>query len=107
MRLIDQLTAHPLLDERPIKHVLEPMGFEVHVESVESPCPDDMPEEHQRFTEDPDAYLEGLDFDVPDGFTELGRWETEEAEIVLLAVKPATALALALMTPVDDAEVLE
>lgn len=105
MRLIDQLTNHPLLEERPVKHIFEPMGFEVHIETVEEPDPDEQPKESERYLADVEGYMNALPFDVPAGFTELGRWGTEDAEIVMLAVKPTTQLAKALMAPVDQVEV--
>lgn len=99
MRLIDQLTNHPLLEERPVKDIFEPMGFETHLHIVEEPDPDEQPEESERYLADVEAYMDALPFDVPAGFTELGRWGNEDSEIVMLAVKPSTPLAQALMAP--------
>ncbi|MDR5867973.1 hypothetical protein [Halomonas koreensis] len=103
MRLIDQLTNHPLLEERPVKFIFEPMGFEVHVEVVEEPDPDEQPEESERYLADIEAYIDALPFVPPQGFTELGRWSNEDSEIVMLAVKPTTPLANLLMLSVDGA----
>lgn len=102
MRLIDQLTSHPLLEERPVKGVFEPMGFEVHIETHEVPDPDFEPKEHERYLFDIDAYMDSLPFNQPRGFTGLGRWESENGDIVMLAVKPTTALAEALMAPATE-----
>ena len=102
MRLIDQLTNHPLLEERPIKHVFEPLGFEIHIETHEVPDPDDEPKEHERYLSDIDGYMDSLPFKQPQGFTGLGRWESEDGHIVMLAVKPTTALAEALMAPAPE-----
>ncbi|MBB3142788.1 hypothetical protein [Halomonas organivorans] len=105
MRLIDHVTAHPLLDERPVKDVLEPLGFDIHIETLETPDQDEEREDAERFEADPEAFMAGMEFSVPEGFTELARFDTEDCEIVMLAVKPVTAVALALMAPVDEAEV--
>ncbi|WP_136247966.1 hypothetical protein [Halomonas borealis] len=88
-----------------MKFIFEPMGFEVHVEIAEEPDPDEQPEESERFLADIEAYMDALPFSVPEGFTELDRWSNEDSEIVMLAVKPTTALARALMAEVDEAEV--
>lgn len=99
MRLIDQLTNHPLLEEHPVKDVFEPMGFEIHTNVVEEPNPDEQPEESDRYLADVETYMGALPFNMPEGFAELGRWSNEDSEIVMLAVKPTTPLAQALMAP--------
>ncbi|SDF71990.1 hypothetical protein SAMN05216571_101372 [Onishia taeanensis] len=103
MRLIDQLTNHPLLEERPVKDIFEPMGFEVYLDVVYEPDPDEQPEESERYLADIEAYIDVLPFAPPEGFAELGRWSNEDAEIVMLAVKPTTPLAEALMAPAPEA----
>lgn len=99
MRLIDHVTAHPLLDERPVKEVLEPLGFDIHIETLETPDQDEEREDAERFEADPEAFMAAIDFKPPEGFTELARFDTEDSEIVMLAVKPTTPLAQALMAP--------
>lgn len=107
MRLIDQLMQHPLLVERSIPQVLEPMGFEVHIRAVEAPVDEDEePENHEAFMRDPAAYMDSLPFEVPEGFVELGRFDTEDSEIVFLAVRPTTPLAGMLLAPADEEAVL-
>lgn len=106
MRLIDHLTSHPLLEERPVRQVFEPLGFDVHLETQDPPVdPHGDKEAFERFARDPVAYMESLPFDIPDGYTDMGRWETED-EIVMLAVKPTTALAELLLAQEETAEPL-
>ncbi|MBZ9574641.1 hypothetical protein [Modicisalibacter sp. MOD 31.J] len=99
MRLIDELIQHPLLEERNIHQVLEPMGFVVHIQSEETPDEYEEPKKHEAFTRDPSAYMYSLHFEVPDGFIEIGRFDTEDSDIVFLAVKPTTSLARLLLAP--------
>ncbi|WP_280564928.1 hypothetical protein [Chromohalobacter sp. 48-RD10] len=106
MRLIDQLLSHPLFEEQCIKRILEPLGFEVHAEFQETPDRDEEPENTERFEASPEAYMAAISFKVPDGFTELTRFDTEDCEIVMVAVKPANALAEILMAREETVEPL-
>ncbi|MBR9770001.1 MAG: hypothetical protein GYB54_02595 [Gammaproteobacteria bacterium] len=101
MRLIDELIAHPLFEERPAKAVLEPLGFSIHAVFQEVPDEDEEPEDAERFRADPVGFMSQVLFEVPEGFAELARFDTEDCEIVLLAVKPTTPLAHALMAPAE------
>ena len=101
MRLIDQVTAHPLLEEHPVKDVLEPLGFDIHIEMRDTPDQDEEREDAQRFEADPEAFIAAIAFDPPEGFIELARFDTEDCEIVFLAVKPTSPLARALMAPAE------
>ncbi|MCK2042521.1 hypothetical protein KZO83_07440 [Chromohalobacter sp. TMW 2.2308] len=103
MRLIDQLLEHPLFEEQCVKRILEPLGFEVHVECQETPDRDEEPENTERFEASPEAYMAALTFEVPEGFTELARFDTEDCEIVMVAVKPTTALAELLLAQEETA----
>ncbi|MDT8895444.1 hypothetical protein RSO41_12335 [Halomonas sp. I1] len=103
MRLIDDLMgSHPLLEERPVKRILEPFGFQIHIETQDVPCEMDDPQGHDKFCADPQGFMDALSFSIPEGFTELDRFETEDGEIVMLAVQPITPLAHLLMLPVDS-----
>ena len=106
MRLIDQLLEHPLFEERCVKRILEPLGFEVHVECQETPDRDEEPENTERFEASPEAYMAALTFEVPEGFTELARFDTEDCEIVMVSVKPITALAELLLAQEETADPL-
>ncbi|WFF40423.1 hypothetical protein EVC62_02300 [Salinicola endophyticus] len=108
MRLIDLLTQHPLLDiELPIRDIFGPLGFEVHIECHEPPiAPEDLGHEaFETYARSPDAYIASLSFEVPDGFVEVCRFENEDA-IVLLALKPLTALAELLLAQEETGEAL-
>ncbi|MDN3525673.1 hypothetical protein QWY79_10400 [Halomonas sabkhae] len=100
MRLIDQLLDHPLLEERPVKRILEPLGFHVHIETLDIPDQDEEPEDAERFGADPNAFMAAIAFEVPVGFTELDRFDNEDGEIVMLAVKPNSQMAASMMAPV-------
>ncbi|MCT8506185.1 hypothetical protein [Chromohalobacter moromii] len=104
MRLIDQLLEHPLFEERPVDQVFEPLGFDVHLGTQDPPLdPDDDKEAFESFARDPDAYIQSLPFAIPEGYTDMGRRETED-EIVMLAVKPISSLAELLLAQEEAAE---
>ncbi|SDF68990.1 hypothetical protein SAMN05216571_101226 [Onishia taeanensis] len=92
-----QLLEHPLFEETRIDQVLEPFGFEVHTEILDLPCPHEDPVGFEAFEKTPSAYLDGLEFDILQGFTEIARFDTEDSEIVLVAVRAKTAFAQLLL----------
>lgn len=92
-----QLLAHPLFEEREAWEVLAPFGFEVDVRSTELPDEDDNPEEFAQFTENVEAYIEALEHTPPEGFTEIARFETEDADIVFVSVWAKTVFAQLLL----------
>jgi hypothetical protein len=88
-----QLLAHPLFEEREAWEILAPFGFEVDVRSTELPDEDDNPEEFAQFSQNVEAYIEALEHTPPAGFTEVARFETEDADIVFVSVRAKTAFA--------------
>lgn len=108
MRLIDLLTQHPLLDtELPVGEIYQPLGFEMHIETHEPPIdPEDIDQAaFDHYWRDQESYIDSLAFAPPDGFVEVGRYENEDA-IVLLALKPLTALAELLLSQEETGEAL-
>lgn len=93
-----QLLAHPMFEERPIKDVLEPFGFEVRVETTEPPVDpafdDDLSVD--AYASDPQAYIDSLNFQHPLGFTEIVRGE-DENDIFSVAVRAKTVFAQLLL----------
>ncbi|SHK37121.1 hypothetical protein [Halomonas caseinilytica] len=93
-----QLLDHPLFEERPLKDVLEPFGFEVNIETVEPPIDPalDNAEDVDAYANDPLAYIAGLSFEHPTGFTEIHRNENED-DIFSVAVRAKTVFAQLLL----------
>ncbi|MFW6345836.1 MAG: hypothetical protein ACOC0M_05860 [Halomonas sp.] len=93
-----QLLDHPLFEERPIREVLAPFGFEVSVETIEPPVDpaidDDLAVD--AYAEDPQAYIDSLNFQHPLGFTEICRGEDED-NIFSVAVMAKTVFAQLLL----------
>lgn len=84
-----QLLDHPLFEERPIREVLEPFGFEINIHAIEAPCEDqgDDPDVIDAYAEDPRGYIDSLEFPHPAGFTEVYRAENEDGDIISVAVR--------------------
>lgn len=93
-----QLLDHPLFEERPLKDVLEPFGFEVNIETVEPPIDPalDNAEDVDAYANDPLAYIAGLNFEHPAGFTEIHRNENED-DIFSVAVRAKAVFAQLLL----------
>lgn len=93
-----QLLDHPLFDERPTREVLEPFGFQVNIETVEPPIDPafDKAEDLEAYANDPVAYIAGLSFEHPAGFTEIHRNENED-DIFSVAVRAKTVFAQLLL----------
>lgn len=93
-----QLLDHPLFEERPLKDVLEPFGFEVNIETVEPPIDPalDNAEDVDAYANDPLAYIARLNFEHPAGFTEIHRNENED-DIFSVAVRAKTVFAQLLL----------
>lgn len=94
-----QLLDHPLFEERPFKHILEPFGFEISVGTIEPPIDPavDDPAAIDAYANDPETYIAGLSFEHPQGFTEIDRGENEDGEIYSLAVRAKTVFAQLLL----------
>ncbi|TFH86626.1 hypothetical protein EQG41_11795 [Billgrantia azerbaijanica] len=94
-----QLLAHPLFDERPLREIFEPFGFEVSIKLTEPPidpaCDD--PADLDAYANDPQAYINGLAFEHPAGFTEVDRSENDEGDIYSVAVRAKTVFAQLLL----------
>lgn len=97
MRHNHLLFDHPLFEEKPIKEVLEPFGFEVDVQFHEPPCSIEQPEEADAYARDAMAYIDGLTFEHPHGFTEIYRGDNEDSEIFSVAVRAKTVFAQLLL----------
>ncbi|WP_447043940.1 hypothetical protein [Vreelandella sp. H-I2] len=92
-----QLLTHPLFEEREPWEILQPFGFESNVHSTELPDEVENPEEFAQFAQDAKAYIKGLDHTPPPGFSEIARFETEDADIVFVSVRPKTLFAMSLL----------
>ncbi len=97
MRHNHQLLDHPLFEEKPIKEVLEPFGFEVDVQFHEPPCSIEQPDEADAYARDAMAYIDGLTFEHPHGYTEIYRGDNEDSEIFSVAVRAKTPFVEALL----------
>lgn len=97
MRHNHLLLDHPLFEEKPIKEVLEPFGFEVDVQLHEPPCSMEQPEEADAYARDAMAYIDGLTFEHPTGFTEIYRGDNEDSEIFSVAVRAKHVFAQLLL----------
>ncbi|OBX35629.1 hypothetical protein A8U91_04703 [Halomonas elongata] len=93
-----QLLDHPLLEERPLKDVLEPFGFEVSVDAIEPPIDPAIDDEQavDAYAESPQAYIDSINFQHPAGFTEIFRGE-DENDIFSVAVRAKTVFAQLLL----------
>lgn len=82
-----QLLDHPLFEDRPIRAILQPFGFEVSIEVTELPIDAAFDDEGDMncYSNDPRAYIDSLNFQHPAGYTEVSRFETED-DIVSVAV---------------------
>lgn len=93
-----QIFEHPYFEERPVKDILEPFGFEVHLNTHELPIDElDTDEDCSLYSTDPSAYIEQLENTSPAGYTEIARFETEDADIVFVSVRPKTLFAMSLL----------
>ncbi|MCH4563380.1 hypothetical protein MKP05_09585 [Halomonas sp. EGI 63088] len=94
-----QLLDHPLFDERPIRHVLEPFGFEINIHAIESPIDPAVDDEDvmDAYAADPRTYIDSLEFPHPAGFTEVYRDEDEDGDIISVAVRAKTVFAQLLL----------
>lgn len=95
-----QLLDHPLFEERAIREVLEPFGFQVNIESDEPPIDPavDDPAAIDAYAEDPQAYIDSLEFTHPAGFTEVYRDEAEDGDIISVSVRAKTVFAQLLLS---------
>ncbi|WP_342594553.1 hypothetical protein AAGT95_16840 [Salinicola lusitanus] len=107
MRLIEIVYCHRLFDERLPREIFEPLGFKVYTECLDPPIhPEDIDEEFfECYLRNPQTYIDSLPFEVPAGFVEVDRYENEEA-IVLLALKPTSAIAELLLAQIETGEAL-
>ncbi|WIX34115.1 hypothetical protein QO259_05490 [Salinicola sp. JS01] len=100
MRLIEIVYNHARFDELPPERIFAPLGLEVHTECHEHP------EVSLNDTSlDIASFISSLPFTPPAGFVEVARYDTEDA-IVLLALKPLTALAELLLAQEETGEAL-
>lgn len=76
------LFDHPLFDEKPVKDILEPFGFLVHIDTHELPNDLDGGSEYERYQANPDAYIDQLENTAPVGYTEIARQENEDGIII-------------------------
>lgn len=94
-----QLLDHPFFEEQPFNDVLEPFGFETSIKLVNPPidpeCDD--PAAIDAYASDPQAYIDGLTFSHPAGFTEVDRSENDEGDIYSVAVRAKTVFAQLLL----------
>ncbi|WP_198651174.1 hypothetical protein [Salinicola sp. CPA57] len=104
MRLIEIVYSHRLFDERLPREIFGPLGFDVHTECHEPPIdPEDIDQEaFETYARSPDSYIASLPFEVPAGFGEAVRYESEDCT-VLLALKPLTPLAELLLAQEETA----
>ncbi|MDO0945948.1 hypothetical protein [Chromohalobacter israelensis] len=88
-----------MFEEQPLQDILEPFGFEVSLRTTEPPidlaCDD--PDAINNYAADPQAYIEGLAFQHPSGFTEVDRGENDEGDIYSVAVRAKTVFAQLLL----------
>ncbi|NDL70536.1 hypothetical protein [Vreelandella alkaliphila] len=92
-----QLFDHPYFEERPVKDILEPFGFEVHFNTHELPIDAlDTDEDCSLYSTDPSAYIEQLESTAPPGYTEIYRSENEDG-ILIVSVLPKTLFAQLLL----------
>lgn len=92
-----KLLAHPLFEERDVKEVLEPFGFEVNLHFDDAPCAEQEPEAWSLFEKETAAYVDSIDYAPPTGFTELGRFVNEDSDITIISVRAKSDFACALL----------
>lgn len=90
--LIDTLLEHPLFEERPIREVLEPMGFVVEIQAVEY---GELGGDHLEFDEI-DKRLTAYAYRPPEGYLEVARWQGED-DCVIVSVRPTDAFSTLLL----------
>ncbi|XKE45714.1 hypothetical protein LG302_00815 [Halomonas organivorans] len=92
------LLDHPLFEERPVREVLEPFGFEVSVDAIEPPIDPAIDDDQavDAYAENPQAYIDSINFQHPAGFTEIFRGE-DENDIFSVAVRAKTVFAQLLL----------
>ncbi|QFU01240.1 hypothetical protein FIU83_06270 [Halomonas sp. THAF5a] len=94
-----QLLDHPLFEEQPFQDILEPFGFEVSIKLIDPPidpaCDD--PAAIDAYANDSQAYIDGLTFEHPPGFSELDRSENDEGDLYSVAVRAKTVFAQLLL----------
>lgn len=91
------LLTHPLFEEKPLTDVLEPSGFDVSVEHLELPCEIEQQADAAVYAQDPASYIRKLFVEHPSNFTEVYRGETEDCEVLSVAVRPKTVCAQLLL----------
>lgn len=93
---IHQIFEHPYFEERPVKDILEPFGFEVHTVTHELPSDLDGGDDYARYEAEPDTYIDQLDNTAPAGYTEIYRAENEDG-ILIVSVRAKTVFAQLLL----------
>lgn len=78
-----QLFEHPLFEERPVKDILEPFGFLVHIDNHEFPDELDGGEDYTLYSTNLDAFIDSLENHAPKGFIEVARFENEDGPIIV------------------------
>ncbi|MFS8175009.1 hypothetical protein [Vreelandella titanicae] len=92
-----QIFEHPYFEERPVKDILEPFGFEVHHNTHELPIEElDTDEDCSLYSTDPSAYIDQLENTAPSGYKEIARFENEDG-ILIVSVLPKTLFAMYLL----------
>ncbi|SHL08490.1 hypothetical protein [Halomonas caseinilytica] len=94
-----QLLDHPMFDEQPLEEILKPFGFEVSLKLTEPPIDPvvDVPEAIDAYANNPNAYIDRLSFEHPNGFTEIDRSENDDGDIYSVAVRAKTVFAQLLL----------
>lgn len=92
-----QIFEHPYFEERPVKDILEPFGFEVHLNTHELPIDAiDTDEDCSLYSTDPSAYIDQLENTAPSGYKEIARFENEDG-ILIVSVLAKTFFAQRLL----------
>lgn len=92
-----QIFEHPYFEERPVKDILEPFGFEVYLNTHELPIDAlDTDEDCPLYSTDPSAYIDQLENTAPSGYKEIARFENEDG-ILIVSVLPKTLFAQELL----------
>ncbi|MGY4876475.1 hypothetical protein ACLUEY_01160 [Vreelandella aquamarina] len=94
---VHQIFEHPYFEERPVKDILEPFGFEVHLNTYELPIDGiDTDEDSSFYSADPSAYIAQLESTAPSGYIEIARFENENGALIV-SVLPKTVFAMYLL----------
>ena len=91
------LFTHPLFEERPIKDILEPFGFLIHIDTHE--FADELGDENEyaQYCADSEAYITQLHNTAPAGYIEVLRGENEDGYIIASVLPTTFSAQLILM----------